>query len=359
MRLQAAQSCKLYWDWAVTELSSDNQCHNAVWRGDREQWRRYTPSFEQPVPDIPIAKALDRLLAKHCWSRNRFMRKLRQEGATIKRWKLADGSWKTKTVAPRRLSIRTEREQTLDALTRAMLYCADYDPSAPYLFEVKASIERLAELIGQLHEYEPGYDGEDGQYRHGRKSCDPVHGALDDMEAAELILVVREFDTQSGTYKAARIFFMPKLFISLGLTLKETRAMLHRHLKWQEKKGLTPSVKEKRKKELLRLATSERVATLNRPSLRNLLARIRREFTGDNKHTKQVMESEKRLKEAEAKLFSKKKELPESERRVRELKMQLAPIVVWKAETSIKQKHAQISTEEFNQLLIEILESHT
>lgn len=331
------------------------------WHSERAYWRRYTPSFDLPMQNIPLAKILDRLLSCHKWSQNRYIRKLRANGAVIQRWKKSDGKWKTKSIPPRKLTLRSEREETLNALARAMLYRADYDPSAPYLFEVKASIESLADMIGQLHTYEPGYDGEFGQYKHGRKSCDPVHGALDDLEAADLILVVREFDSKSGTYKASRIFFKPKFFIGLGLTLDETRKIISRSRKWQEKMGLTLSAKQKRQIELLRQSESERVASLKLPSLKNLLARIRREFTGDNKHTKRVMDAERRLKEAERSIIRNRKtpKITEVELRIRQLKALLPPSYAYEAQKIIKDKHGITFGEKFDQLLLEILESRT
>ncbi|MBS0044652.1 hypothetical protein KFE26_20495 [Shewanella sp. M16] len=332
-----------------------------AWQAERNTWRRYKPCFDLPMPNIALAKSLDRLLSRHNWSQNRYIRKLRACGATIKRWKTADGSWKTRTIPPRKASIRAEREETLDALARAMIYRADYDPDAPYLFEVKASIECLAEMIGQLHTYEPGYDGDNGQYKHGRKSCDPVHGALDDLEAADMILVVREFDRESGTYKSSRIFFKPKFFIGLGLTLDETRKMISRARKWQVKNGLAKSLKEKRQSEVLRQAESDRIATLKLPSVRNLLARIKREFTGDNKHTKRVMDAEQRLKEAERKIVQQRKtpKMSDVELRLRQLKTALPPIYVYEATKIIREKHGVTFGEQFDLLLLEILETRT
>ncbi|MDF4662419.1 hypothetical protein P3522_24270, partial [Vibrio parahaemolyticus] len=68
-------------------------------------WRRHMPSFDIPMVNHPTAKRLDALLSGHNWNRNRFIRKLRKEGATLKRRKLADGTWKTKYIATRRASI--------------------------------------------------------------------------------------------------------------------------------------------------------------------------------------------------------------------------------------------------------------
>ncbi len=338
----------------------------SAWQDDRSGWRRYTPKFDIPMPNHPIARRLDALLSGHNWNRNRFMRKLRKDGATLKRRKLSDGTWKTKHIAPRRASIRLEREQTLDALVRAMIYRADYNPDAPYLFEVKASMEELAKMIGQLHEYEPGYDGQNGQYRHGRKACDPVHAAADDLEAAEMIVVVREFDQESKTNKAKRIFLRPNFFKGFGLTMDDTRSMLATARKWQEKNGLLKTAKQKRQAEILRLAESERIASLDRPSLRSLLARIKREFTGENKHTKRVMDAHHRLKQAVKTATTKAKDTrSDTEIRIRTLVQQLPFASVYDSKNKVAQQlgldRAPESgfNAEFDRLLLAMLETYT
>ncbi|NAX31996.1 hypothetical protein CAG63_18285 [Vibrio sp. V37_P2S8PM304] len=287
------------------------------------------------------------------------MSKLRKHGAELKRRKLDDGTWKIKQIPPRRASIRLEREQTLDALVRAMIYRADYDPDAPYLFEVKASVEELAKMIGQLHVYAPGYDGQGGQYRHGRKSCDPVHGAIEDLEAAKMIVVVREQDKESKTNKAMRVFFRPEFFKGFGLTMDATREMLSMARDWQEKYGLLKSAKQKRQAEVLRLANSDRIASLDKPSLRNLLARLKREFTGANKHTKEVMDAHHRLKEAEKKVSQEREPRDDTETRLIHLQNQLPPSIVYRAKSKIKAEHGLSHGPKFNALLLAMLDTQT
>lgn len=262
--------------------------------------RRYIPEFTEAMVSHPTARRLNAALEQHDWSRNRYIAKLRQEGAELKRSKFDKDLNKkvsiTKIIAPRRKTIRIERDQTFTELTKAMIYRADYDPDAPFLFEVNASVEELARLIGQLHEYEPGYDGEHGQYRCGRKACDPVHAAIDDWEAAKMLIVVREFDKKAGTYKASRIFFRPEFFKSLGFTMEDTKAMIRTARKWQQKKGLVNKAKQKRQAELLRKTKHERLAQLNSYGLKNLLTRFKREFTGDDKHTESVQKAHNEIK---------------------------------------------------------------
>ncbi|OED68887.1 hypothetical protein A165_02480 [Vibrio tasmaniensis ZS-17] len=328
--------------------------------------RRYIPKFDLPMVEHAIARRLDAILSAHNWNKNRFMHKMRVEGKVINRQKLKDGTWKTKILPPRRASIRLEREQTLDALTRAMIYRADYDPEAPFLFEVKASVEELARMIGQLHEYEPGYDGKNGKYRHGRLACDPVHGALEDMEAADLVVVVREFDKESKTNKAKRIFFKPNLFKGFGLTMEDTRKMLNSARKWQEKEGVIKSAKQKRQAEVLRQSESDRIASLDRPSLRNLLGRLKREFTGANKQTKQVMDAEHRLKEAVEKTSKPKDDRSPTEIKLRQIAIsQLPPYQIRAAKMKVKDELNLASVpdlgtnKQFDELLLAMLETYT
>lgn len=333
----------------------------AAWQQSRLNWRHYTPAFDLKMVKQSMALRLDKLLSGHVWSRNRFISKLRRDGADLKRYKKPDGTWHTKIIAPRRASIRQEREQTLDALTRAMIYRASYDPDAPYLFEVKASVEELARMIGQLHEYQPAYDGNQGQYRHGRKSYDPVLGALEDMAAAELIVLVTEFDKQAKMYKARRIFFTPNFFKGFGLTMSDTKAMLNASRKFQEKYGLLPSAKKKRQAEVLRLCDHDRVAGLNNHALKNLLARFKREFTGANKHTEQVRQTETHIKQALKDAANARKNPPRhpNEQRLFELSQLLPRVQVILAEKAIKLQTAQTYGPEYQLALIALLETYT
>ena len=330
------------------------------WKENRQTWRRNTPTFTVQMVNQPMARRLDATLAQHSWSKNPYIKSIRLNGAEIDLYKKADGEWKTKKLPIRRASMRSEREETLDCLTRAMIYRADYDPDAPFLFEVKASAEELARMIGQCHDYEEGYDGEDGQYRHGRVAYDCVLAALQDMAAAELIILVHEFDSETKTHKAMRIFFTPKLFKSLGFTMKDTKQMLTASRKYQEKKGLIKTAKQKRQAELLRQSKAERLATLNRPSLKNMLARFKREFTGSNKHTEEVMEAHRRVKEAEKAASEQRKqpERNETELKLMKLRARLAPVHVFMAEKTVKQQYGLEFGDEFNERLLALLQTY-
>lgn len=320
--------------------------------------RRYTPEFSLEMVNHPIAKRLDAILNVHSWSKNRYMAKLRSAGATLVRKKNASGPDHVKVIPPRRAAIRSEREETLNAMVRAMIYRADYDPDAPYLFEVKASVPELAEMIGQIHRYQPGYDGNNGQYRHGRVAYDPVLSAIEDMAAANLILLVHEFDDKAKQHKAMRIFFRPELFKSFGLTMKDTKSLIARSRAWMQKKGLLANAKKQRADEVIRQTASDRIAGLDRPSLKNLLARLRREFTGSNKHTEQVMDSHRRLKKA-IKDKSKQPQRSEAEREYFKFSGLLPPIYLIQAKKVIKENHPEVQGDEYLTLLNEVLRGYT
>lgn len=327
--------------------------------------RRYTPAFTESMVSHPTAKRLNAALEKHDWSRNRYIARLRQDGAELKRVKFDKELNKkvstTKIIAPRRQTIRIERDQTFTELTKAMIYRADYDPDAPFLFEVNASVEELARLIGQLHEYEPGYDGEHGQYRCGRNACDPVHAAIDDWEAANMLIVVREFDKKAGTYKASRIFFRPEFFKSLGFTMEDTKAMIRTARKWQQKKGLVKTAKQKRQAELIRKTKHERLAQLNSYGLKNLLTRFKREFTGDDKHTEEVQKAHNEIKSQIAARKKIKEEQPnrtESETALMRAKATLPSFIIYEAEKKVTTEFGIHKHEpEFDEKLLIILKN--
>ena len=324
--------------------------------------RRNAPSFTRDMVDNVMAKRLDAILTTHSWSKNRYMRKLREEGKTLVR-KMVDGKpVKTKVIPPRRVSIRSEREETLNALVRAMIYVTDYDPDAPFLFEVKASVEELATMIGQIHYYEAGYDGENGQYRHGRVAYDCVLGAVEDMAASTLILAVYEFDKKAKQYKAMRIFLRPEFFKSFGLSMKDTKKMIEAARKWRKKKGIkvVNKAKERRKAETIRLSSHERISGLDRPSLKNLLARFRREFTEQEKEVDQVRDAETRVKNA-LNQSAKEHKTDTTKESIRleynALTAQLAPTDVYTARKEIQRLYPSLNpfSDEFKVLLIKAL----
>jgi len=317
--------------------------------------RRLTPCFDAVMVNHPIATRLDAILTKHDWSKNRYIAKLRESGATLVRKRHQDGTAKTKIIAPRRASIRAERCETMTHLARAIFYRTCYDPDAPFLFECKASVPELAKMIGQLHQYQPGYDGDNGQYRHGRISYDPVLGALEDWAAAGLILLVTEYDKKVMQYKASRIFLRPQFFKSFGLSMKATKTMLHSAKQWMVKHGLVNEARKERAAETLRQTQDGRIAGLDRPSLRNLLARLKREFTGENKRTKQIMDANHRLKAAIKKTCTPAPTLSKLEYKLRRLCLKVSPVDVHNAKKSIKANAPHLNGTDFDAALYEML----
>lgn len=321
--------------------------------------RRLAPCFDQVMVNHPIATRLDAILSKHDWSKNRYIAKLRETGATLVRKRHQDGAAKVKVIPPRRASIRVERCETMTHLARAVFYRTCYDPDAPFLFECKASVPELAKMIGQLHTYQPGYDGDNGQYRHGRKSYDPVLGALEDWAAAGLILLVTEYDKQAMQYKASRIFLRPQFFKSFGLSMKATKSMLHSAKKWMIKHDLVEDARKARQAETLRQTDNERIAGLDRPSLRNLLARLKREFTGENKRTKQIMDANHRLKKALKQTRKDTQPLSDLELKLRQLCARIAPIHVINARKTIKGTQPSLTGSAADEALYKILTTFT
>ncbi len=331
-----------------TSPFSGSQCSSGLYEKrsstepnqQRIAWRHHKPCFDTPMLRHPAARRLEGALKVHNWSRNRHIKKLRKEGAELNRGKRRDGTTRIKKIAPRRAAIRRERDETLTALVRAMIYRTDYNPTAPYLFEVQCCVEELARMIGQLHVYAPEYDGEDGQYRHGRKSCDPVHGAIEDMEAADMLFVVREFCSEAGMWKAMRIYLKPNFFTGFGFSLDDVRDILSVTKKWQEKRGFIKTAKQKRQSTVLAKAKSERIASLDRVSLQNLMTKIRREFTGEDKHTQEVMEAHNEVKrELNVRKAQQKSEQEQIEKHIYAIEQMLPRIQVITIQQDIKKQH--------------------
>ncbi|WP_345855761.1 hypothetical protein [Shewanella algae] len=240
--------------------------------------RHLAPSFERQMIKLSLARRLDKAVSRYDFTRCPIYSSARLNGGELIRQVFSDGSKRVKSIPPRRIRPRREREETSRCLMRAMLYYVDYDPTAQYMFEVQLSLEQLAKEIGQLYEYQPGYDGDSGQYRYGRKSCDPVRGAFDDWELAKMVVMVREFDHETKTYKATRIFLTPLFFKALGFHRKDM-------LEWgnEIKRHWAKNGKPQRTK---RRSISSRIANIDRASLVNHLSYMKRWFTCEsNKNT--------------------------------------------------------------------------
>ncbi|MCW7763422.1 RepA family replication protein [Photorhabdus luminescens] len=214
--------------------------------------RHYTPKYRGGLPDIVLVRRLAGALKVHDWNRNSFIYKLRCN-------------------RNQRVSVRSERRETFSELALAMIAYADYNPNREYLFEVMCSVEKLAELCGQLYRYE-----------NGRKSYDPILRALNDWEDANLILIDRDFDHESRQHKAMRIWIRPEFFMGLGFALSEMREILKRFKRWMEKKGLRKSYDQVYAQHILRLARSNVASLDNKHSLKKLLQKLKRLVIGND-----------------------------------------------------------------------------
>ena len=247
------------------------QSFNSV--SSRATWRTHTPISNIKLPNHPIINRLKGVISNFDWHKCRAMIDLRKKGGRIQTKVLKGGVIRYRDIAPRRLSIRKERLEVLNSLLPLMLKYTNFDPDLNYLFECNRSIEQLAKELGMLNLYPAAYDTNDintTKYYHGRQSCDPVRGALDDLEASNLIIVVREFDKQTSKYKMSRLFIRPSLFEALGLSISELNSRLEQHKKHLRKQGRKPSFKQ----------NMDRFATIKSKTLNNLLDFDKRIYRG-------------------------------------------------------------------------------
>lgn len=306
--------------------------------------RRYTPAFNSTFVNLPIVKRFAAALEKFDWHKCTPMKELRANGGAIVTKVYSDGSKRYRQLPPRRASIRKEREETLSALVPEIINNVEYHPNARYMYECMLSIEELARKIGQCHEYEAGYDGENGQYRHGRVAYDCVLGAIDDLEASKLIIVVREFDTDAKQYKASRLFLTPLFFESFGFSAKETKKLIHAAANNFKRKG-------KRYKRARPL--NHKIANIDNRALRSVLDYHRRWYNGEL-----LAETIEDKRKEKLKRFSAPQELSEAqiiERNYRAFVNQLPPIQVMALEDSIRKETPDISRAELYQRVIDKL----
>ncbi|HHR5956575.1 TPA: RepA family replication protein, partial [Providencia alcalifaciens] len=99
--------------------------------------RHCEPKFLGQLPKLVPVRRFAAALKRHDWNRNPHIYQLRYS-------------------RKQRISVRSERRETFDALAMAMIAYADYNPESSALFEVMCSVEKLAELCGQLYRYDSG-----------------------------------------------------------------------------------------------------------------------------------------------------------------------------------------------------------
>ena len=294
--------------------------------------RHYLPVFKGKLPAIAAVRRFSAALSRHDWNRNPHIYNLRCE-------------------RNQRVSVRSERRETWYALALAMIANADYNPDSEALFEVMCPVETLAAQCGQLHQYE-----------NGRKSYDPVLHALHDWEAANLIIIHRDFDREAKQYKAMRIWLRPEFFAGLGFGLAALRDIVTRFRRWMERKGLREEYQKRYARHVLRLSRSNVASLDNRHTLKNLLKKLRRLVTGDD----EALESEKKhlekaLKEKKTQLKASRPQddTPGDAWRLYERWKQINPVAVVRAlEQRIKSQFPALRGELLYQCYLDNLPDH-
>ncbi len=213
--------------------------------------RHHTPTFSGTVPRCVAAKRFAAALKVHSWNRNRALVRQRQDSG-------------------RRISIRSERRQTLDALAMALIAYCDYSPESDYLFEVFASVEQLASVTGQRHLCDSG-----------RVTYDPTLNALKQLADAQLIIVQHGHDPDTRQQKAMRIWLRPEFFQSIGFTLLEVRQMLRNFRKYMERTGYRETAKSRYAEHVMRIARSNVASIDDRHALKALLKKLKYLVLGD------------------------------------------------------------------------------
>lgn len=309
--------------------------------------RRYIPNFEKKPHEksTVIYKRVAAALDKHDWNRNKQIIQLRDQGGKILKRVTDTGEKIYRSIAPRRQKMHKYRSETMRYLSQAMIFHCEWSSSTDYMFEIMLSVEELAREIGQFHEYDSGYDGDEGQYAHGRISYDPVLGALRDWEAAELIIVVKEFDKTAGQFKASRIFLRPEFFKSLGFTKKEINKMVNGLTKARSKSASNKPFKRSR-------PLSDKIANFeDKHSLKNMLLRMRGWFTGANQHLEAQLKQHDEYKEQQRK--PKPGAQSELDPELNNFLNSIPPIKVTIATKEIKADNPNIDNKGLQRLLVE------
>ncbi|WP_256893867.1 RepA family replication protein [Rodentibacter caecimuris] len=175
-----------------------------------------------------------------------------------------------------RETIRRDRREVLTVLVPTLISYCDFSPTSSYLFEVRASVEHIAKMCNQAYE---SWDNKAGKRR---VRCDTVRGALEMLEAAELITVLREYDKQGRKHKAMRIWLNVEFFLMFGITEKQLRKLVVDFHKYQFVNNRLDKTFKEYEKHLAKLEHKE-VADINKQhSLRNLLIKRRKDFLGEH-----------------------------------------------------------------------------
>ncbi len=234
----------------------------------RNTSRRNAPSFTPLRREVVIKNILSGIAKKHDIKEDLNIQQARLSGAeTILYFLKGTGAPKYQTTAPRCAIMRQERAETMEALKLACIQHADFSLDTQLLFEVKWPMEKIAEFVGQHHQYE-----------NGRVAIDCVRNGFRDFEIADEVIIVRELCNKTGKNKASRIFLTPKFFNSFGVS-DEYLCKLMRQLRAARKiSGTLNDLVAKCRAQFARRATSAKIAGLWRSDLNAKLKRIKDKF---------------------------------------------------------------------------------
>lgn len=175
-----------------------------------------------------------------------------------------------------REAIRRERREVLIVLFATLLSYCDCSPSSTYLFEVRANIEHLAKMCNQTY---LSWDNKNGKKR---VRYDTILNAIDMLEEAELITVLREYDKQGRKHKAMRIWLNVEFSLMFGITEQQLRKLVVDFHKYQFVNNRLDKTFKEYEKHLAKLEHKEVADIKKQHSLRNFLIKRRKDFLGEH-----------------------------------------------------------------------------
>lgn len=192
-----------------------------------------------------------------------------------------------------RLNIRTERQETYCALDLALLNFLDVDQFGIGLFEIKCSVEMLAKTI-DIYRID----------KNGHARYDTLLNAIHDYEKSKQIIIYRDFDKTSKTYKPMRMWLTPDFFKSRGYTEEELRNLLKSREHYLYKKSIFNKSREEY--QTVYLQRLDKAGVLNPPDkLVKKLVRIKNLLLDMHYEKKSIKQSKKYNKQAQKELEEK------------------------------------------------------
>lgn len=174
-----------------------------------------------------------------------------------------------------REAIRRERREVLSVLLLVLIVYCDFSPASEYLFEVRANVEHIANMCNQA------YVSRDKNGKN-RVRYDTVLNAIQMLEDAELITVLREYDRLGQKHKPMRIFLNVEFFLMFNITEKELRKILVDFHKYQFVNNRVNQTFERYKKHLDKLENKGVAGIKQHHSLKNLLIKRRKDLLGEH-----------------------------------------------------------------------------